>query len=379
MESELDDELLKLYIIIYGFTYNDIKNQLTQYNLINDRDGYLYCIKNSLYEIYDIEIFKLGNTLNLESRYCDYNNIYIDNIEIKKELYVPFKYTYEYLLFISLKNERIKLNREFFANYKKIDEEFKILENIINNKKSNNTEKLKKYLVHILNKFSIKNVMELKYNNEIQIKIINKKEIKYTIVPKKEKINAMYKKDKSGFIHLLKIEEIEHNFNNEIQYIFVSDKKCKKSMTEFLFPIKKKIKIVISNVYVAKILLKDMMNNKLIKNNYYECNEIFGINVITKIKEYFDNHKEEEIIKAYLYDMYGIGEKIMSSKFILTDKHKYGYSIKDIHKRMMEIIDDTDEEQEIITDDLKNMLNKKNIIVKKKSQKNKGIFIDTNY
>ena len=170
MESELDEELLKLYIIIYGFMYNDIKNQLTQYNLINDREGYLYCIKNSLYEIYDIEIFKLGNTLDLESRYNDYNNVYIDNIEIKNELYVPFKYTFEYLLFISLKNERIKLNREFFTNYKKIEEEFKILENIINNKKSNNTEKLKKYLVHILNKFSIKNVMELKYNNEIQIK-----------------------------------------------------------------------------------------------------------------------------------------------------------------------------------------------------------------
>lgn len=132
-------------------------------------------------------------------------------------------------------------------------------------------------------------------------------------------------------------------------------------MTEFLFPIKKKIKIVIPNVYVAKILLKDMLNNKLIKNNYYECNEIFGINVIAKIKEYFDNYKEEEIIKAYLYDMYGIGEKIMSSKFILTDKHKYGYSIKDIHKRMMEIIDDTDEEPEIITEDFKNALNKKNV------------------
>lgn len=65
MENEFNEELLKLYIIIYSFTYNDIKNQFTQNNLINDIDVYLYCIKNSLYEIYDIEVFKLGNSLNL--------------------------------------------------------------------------------------------------------------------------------------------------------------------------------------------------------------------------------------------------------------------------------------------------------------------------
>ena len=102
MNIEFDEELLKLYIIIYGFTYNNLNNKLIQYNLINDVEGYLYCIKNSLYDVYDVEIFKLGNSLDLVNRYNDYNNIYIDNIEIKKELHVPFKYTFEYLLFIKL-------------------------------------------------------------------------------------------------------------------------------------------------------------------------------------------------------------------------------------------------------------------------------------
>lgn len=80
--------------------------------------------------------------------------------------------------------------------------------------------------------------------------------------------------------------------------------------------------------------------------------------------------------------MYNIGNKILSSKFIITEKNKYGHSRKDIHKRIMEIIDDTDEEPEIITEDLKNMLNKKNIIVKnnlQKIKKNKTIYIDTRY
>jgi len=382
MENESDNELLKLYIIIYGLTYNEKKNNLMEHYLINDKEGYLYCIKNSIYNVYDNEIFKLGNSQDPKNRYNDYNNIYIDNIEIIKELYVPFKYTFEYLLFISLKDNRIRQNREFFSNYKIIDEEFKIIENIIKNEKLNNTEKLKIYLLHILNKFSIKDVMEIEYNYEIPIKIINKKEINYTIIPKKEKINATYKKEKSGFIHLLKVEEIEHNFNNNIQYIYVSEKKKIKSMTEFIFPIITKKKISIQNIYVAKILLKDMMANKLIKNNYYECDEIFGINIISKIKEYFDNYKEEEIIKAYLYDMYNIGDKILSSKLIITDKNKYGYSRTNIHKRIMEIIDDTDEESEIITEDLKKLLNKNKIIIKKESVKNKtskGLFVDTSF
>lgn len=195
-----------------------------------------------------------------------------------------------------------------------------------------------------MNKFSIKEIIEIKNHEDIPIKIKNKKEIKYQIIPKKEKINSIYKKDKSCFIHLLKIEEIEHNYNNTIQYIYVSDKKKIKYMTEFIFPIITKKKLSVSNIHIAKILLKDMMNNKLIKNNYYECDEKFGINIMTKIKDYFNNYKDDEIIDAYLYDMYGIGKKLTPSKFILTEKNKYGYSRKDIYKRLMEIIDETDEE-----------------------------------
>ncbi len=384
---ELDDELLKLYIIIYGFTYNDIRNDLIQYNLINDTEGYIYCIKNSLYDVYNIEIFKLGNSYDLEERFSFYNNIYFENIEVIKELYVPYKYTYEYLLFISLRNERVKSNREFFTNFNLIESEFKILENILKNSKLNNTEKLKKYLIHILKKFSIENIMELEIPKNITINIVNRREIKYTIVPKKEKINAIYKKEKSGFIHLLKIEEIDHNFENKIQYIYVSNKKKISSMTEFLFPIKEKKKIQISNIYIAKLLLKDMMNNKLIKNNYYECDEKFAIEIMNKIKEYFDNHKEDEIIKAYLNDMYNIGEKMIPSKFIITDKNKYGYSRKDIHKRLMEMIDnDEDIEAKIINDDLKKSLNKNNVVIKNNiivknisKKKNKSLFVDTKY
>ena len=377
---ELDDELLKLYIIIYGFTYNDVRNDLIQYNLINDTEGYIYCIKNSLYDVYNIEIFKLGNSHDLEERFSHYNNIYFENIEIIKELYVPYKYTYEYLLFVSLRNERIKSNREFFTNLNSIESEFKILENILKNSKLNNTEKLKKYLIHILKKISIENIMELEIPKNIIINIVNRREIKYIIVPKKEKINITYKKD-SGFIHLLKIEEIDYNFENKIQYINVSNKKKISSMTEFLFSIKEKKKIQISNIHIAKILLKDMMNNKLIKNNYYECDEKFAIEIMNKIKEYFDNHKEDEIIKAYLNDMYKIGEKVIPSKFIITDKNKYGYSRKDIHKRLMEMIDnDEDIEAEIINDDLKKSLNKNNIVIKNNSKKkNKSLFVDTKY
>ena len=80
--------------------------------------------------------------------------------------------------------------------------------------------------------------------------------------------------------------------------------------------------------------------------------------------------------------MYNIGDKILSSKLIITDKNKYGHSRTNIHKRILEIIDDTDEEPKIITEDLKKLLNKNKIIIKKESVKNKtsnGLFVDTSF
>ena len=203
---------------------------------------------------------------------------------------------------------------------------------------------------------------------DMNVKIVNKRRINYNILQKKENLRYEYKRCNNGYIHILEIPEINYNFNNKVQYICVSPKQKIRSLTEFLFPIKTKKKISVKNMHVAKKILKDMLSKKTIKNNYYECDEKIAIEVMWKINEYFINYEEENVLNAYLYDMYKIGNKVISKNFIITDKNKYGYSRMHIHKRLMEMIDD-DEEKEvnIITDDLKKSLNKNILVDDKKS------------
>lgn len=61
MDDEIiNEEQLKIYAIICTLANTD-KNNLTKDNLIYDEEGYLYCIYNSIYDVYDIEILKVGN------------------------------------------------------------------------------------------------------------------------------------------------------------------------------------------------------------------------------------------------------------------------------------------------------------------------------
>lgn len=368
MDDEIiDEEQLKIYAIICTLANTD-KNNLTKDNLIYDEKGYLYCIYNSIYDVYDIEILKVGNSCNLKERYRDYKYMYIDDIEVKNELYVPFKYTFEYLLFFSLNKNRVYQKREYFTKYEEINDEFKIIENIMKQDELTDTEKLKKYLVYVLKKFNITNINDYETPKDMNVKLVNKKTINYNVLQKKENIKYEYKMSKSGYIHILEIPEINYNFNNKVQYICVSPKQIIKYLTEFLFPIKTKKKISVKNTYIAKIILKDMLCKKTIKNNYYECDEKIAIDVMGKINEYFINYEEENVLNAYLYDMYKIGNKVISKNFIITDKNKYGYSRMHIHKRLMEMIDDNEEKEvNIITDDLKKSLNKNILVDDKKS------------
>jgi len=242
MDDEIiDEEQLKIYAIICTLANTD-KNNLTKDNLIYDEEGYLYCIYNSIYDVYDIEILKVGNSCNLKERYRDYKYMYLNDIEVKNELYVPFKYTFEYLLFFSLNKNRVYQKREYFTKYEEINDEFKIIENIIKQDELTDIEKLKKYLVYVLKKFNITNINDYEMPKDMNVKLVNKKTINYNVLQKKENIKYEYKKGKSGYIHILEIPEINYNFNNKVQYICVSPKQIIKYLTEFLFPIKTKKK-----------------------------------------------------------------------------------------------------------------------------------------
>ena len=149
------------------------KNYLTRHGIENDSDGYIYCITNSIINIYNEKIYKLGNTLDLGGRLNKYNQLYFEPIITKNIIRVPYKYMFECLLFIKLDKYRIRKNKEFFMNYIKIRKELKKIEELV--KKNDDIECVEKYYEYIKEENNI---------TEELIKNINlSKKKKYNIEP----------------------------------------------------------------------------------------------------------------------------------------------------------------------------------------------------
>lgn len=75
------------------------KDCLTKHFLKTDCRGYIYCITNVIINIYNEDIYKLGSTSDLKNRLRLYNQLYFDEIIIKKIVEVPYKCMFEALLF----------------------------------------------------------------------------------------------------------------------------------------------------------------------------------------------------------------------------------------------------------------------------------------
>ena len=63
-------------------------NFLIKNSIDNDIDGYLYCLTNNIFNVYNIEIYKIGNSCNLISRLKNVNTSYLELINMKNLLLV---------------------------------------------------------------------------------------------------------------------------------------------------------------------------------------------------------------------------------------------------------------------------------------------------
>lgn len=286
------------------------KNGLTTNGIKNDCEGYLYCISNSIHQVYSTNIYKLGNTINMVDRTKSYNTSYFEKINIHLLLEVPFKFMFETMMFIKLNGYRVKIKREFFTNYKSIETEFlKIKELIENNDPITSIEKYYNYVINS------------KIFFRITEKITLNKKLEYNLKPKnyldnyKKKIKNHIPNDKkNGYLLHLDIPEISYGFNNEVQ-VFSVLSNMTTEFTEFIGDVKIKNMIQIYDVKLAKHLLYDILNNTHIKNKYFMCSNEKAEEVVNKMKYYYDNYTcVEKIIKAYLYDTYQEGEKIEPDK-----------------------------------------------------------------
>ena len=206
-----------------------IKNCIT-----NDINGYLYCITNNIFNVYNIEIYKIGNSYNLIPRLKNYNNSYLELIEIKNLVNVPFKTMFETLIFKKLKSYRLSLYREFFTNYENINNEFIKINEIVSN--NDEISALEKYYLYVMNDDFMEGYVEkICYN----INILMNKKVDYNFVKInygikiKNKIKNYNDEKSKGYILYLEMPEISYNFNNNIQTVLITKKKSI-SFTEFL-------------------------------------------------------------------------------------------------------------------------------------------------
>lgn len=317
-------------------------------------EGYVYCIYNDLYNLYEEPIYKIGNAKNVNRRLQEYNNIYLDKCNLKHKVKVPHKMLFEFFIMCNLCKYRLVFEREFFTNYNEIEKEFIYLENILKNNLLENVIDI--YIDKILNNPTLKLIFnkikiesnnkiddyiqkELlmcnKYNNEIiKNKIINK-----DIIKDKNKI-LINDKIENGYIIHLEILQIKKYYDDKISILISKTSDSVKDInTYFIGNIKILNKIKVKYLNLAKYIINDLIGNKCINKLFYNCKNEIIEKVIDVLKYYFNKYKnKKDIYYAYVNDKYNnkinivLEENIKDYSFIYKKYMKLyenDYDIKD--------------------------------------------------
>ncbi len=284
----------------------DNNKGLLKHSIKNDCEGYLYCITNNILNVYNMEVYKVGNTSDIVKRLMVYNNSYFELIKVKNFVSVPYKTMFETLLFIKLKKYRITNSKEFLFNHDKINEQFLLIDELIkNNDKINSLEKYYLYVMENQNDEEL-NEIDIKMDKKINC---NLEKINYGLKIK-NKIKNYKKNDCEGYLIHVDIPEIKYNFDDEVQSVVIL-KKYTTTITEFVGIITVRMCLKVHDVSLARLIFYDMLNGTRIKNKYFLCSYDKIKEVFEKIQYYFKNYSSsEKIKKAYLYEYYNEGEKI---------------------------------------------------------------------
>jgi hypothetical protein len=208
MEEIKENNLISL--LNYHFTtgYN-LDNIISYYN---PDEGHIYCLHNNIYKYYGDNVYKCGNTSDMNKRIVSYTTSYIEksNVVLLSDKYID-KNIAELLLFNYLKEYRLKSNREFFdCNIDIIKDAFIKIDNIFNT--YNNKTLLINYLItsNLISKVQIKNNIFIDKNEKFKeelIKIINNNE-------NKDNETEYYLNYKLKFIKFWKLKELnEYDIN----------------------------------------------------------------------------------------------------------------------------------------------------------------------
>lgn len=333
-------------ILITKLCYID--KEFEKYKENSNEKGYIFIITNSIYSVYNEKIIILDYGKNKKSIEEKYKNKYIEKIEIKKR--VKSNELLYKLLLIIFNEYRIIWNKNFFINKSEIESELKIIE--LNMKKKDGIELyinhtinliIKKYgnIQNLKNKLKIKSIIPIKCINSIEdINIIKIKKIKGTLELVENYSSPIRK---YGFVVLIESNQIEKYYGEKISYLLVS--KEYKELVETIYIYKPNIiSLRVYDYEFCELMVKDKLKEVNILNGYYMCEKEKIKIIYEKIKYYFENYSELELLKkAYLFNEYNKGKKIEEDK--KEKRYDINESIKERHKKILEKKEEFDEEK----------------------------------
>ncbi len=265
----------------------------------NDYIGWMYCIESEIMNVYEknIVIVKISND---ENEIIDDMKKYPKSKLIKK---IKLNMVNSYYEIFKLMLFHIQLNNIFFNNKMMVKKEFKKIE-----KTKSPEEYYTLLLDHIKITYNHINTYFKRRRNYIPIyKISNVRE--KNIIRKKENtklsiLNYSSKIRKYGFLIELESDEIKYYYDGKIISIMGVVRYDEKNNILLSNPkVKKSIRIY--NYEFGILLLRDQLKNKLYDANLYISNSDEITKIFEKIKKYFGDYEDCEMIKnAYLCDEY---------------------------------------------------------------------------
>ncbi len=285
---------------ISNVNYDEILSRLKE-----DYTGWLYCIESEILNVYGKKYVIV--------------NVAKDNEEIIKEMkkYPRCKLVKKInLVTVNCYYEILKLNlfniqveNKFFNDKTLVKKEFKKIE------KTNSLDEYYKLLLinintvynHINTYFKIrrKYIPTYKLCEKKNKNIINKKENTIDLI-----INYSSEIRKNGFLVELESEEIKYYYGNKIKLIMGLSRYDEKN-NMLISNINVINSIRIYNYELGILMLRDQLKLQIYETNLYICNSEEIKNIFEKIKKYFNDYEDYQMLKdAYLYDEYKIGIKI---------------------------------------------------------------------
>jgi hypothetical protein len=249
-----------------------------------DGEGFLYCIENSFYNGYNKKIYKISSTINMENMINDNNKLYFENCRLLRKLKVPKKLFYEFLMMLRLYKIRIKPNKNFYIDFKKINNAFDEMEELLKTK----TEEE----IHIIYLNYFKHFEAEKYCN-VNLKISNIcNSIPIASIYKKNSLRINFDIEDEGYIYWIEQPYLTEYFKNNIHIIIPSlSQEAPLNKSIFLEEINIQRVLKLKYFGIGKNMFNELIYMYNVKGFFYnlsieKLSEIFDL-----IQKYFDTYE----------------------------------------------------------------------------------------